>query len=351
MDTQEHSACTALKDLQSHVQDRDQLVDANLVDLQTQILNATTETTLGQQSLQLKIDNQATSLATETSERKANVELLQANISGVQTAIQTEVSNRQEAITGIRSELTTLQTSVPLTVQAAVDKLIDGAPEALDTLKEISAWIESHDGETGVVASLNAMIAQAEANAKNLANATGTLTVSHGGTGATTAKEAEYNLLNAIPVSDVAFSDDDSFACVKSTPTTADGVLVKKKASLFWTYIQNKISSVLGLTKDTYSGKASTAGTADTAKALSAAYLVSGTQTTTSTADGGSNVYTFTDSKGNTSTLTVKNGSKGSTGAQGPAGTNATTTAVATTSSNGLMSAADKTKLNSITIV
>ena len=38
--------------------------------------------------------------------------------------------------------------------------------------------------------------------------------------------------------------------------------------------------------------------------------------------------------------------SKGATGAQGAAGTNATTTAVATTSANGLMSAADKTKLN-----
>jgi hypothetical protein len=36
-----------------------------------------------------------------------------------------------------------------------------------------------------------------------------------------------------------------------------------------------------------------------------------GKQTTTSTADGGSNVYTFTDG----STITVKNGSKGSTGA------------------------------------
>ena len=45
------------------------------------------------------------------------------------------------------------------------------------------------------------------------------------------------------------------------------------------------------------------------------ALLKSGKQTTTSTADGGSNVYTFTDTKGATSTFTVKNGSKGSTGA------------------------------------
>lgn len=43
-------------------------------------------------------------------------------------------------------------------------------------------------------------------------------------------------------------------------------------------------------------------------------------QTTTSTADGGSNVVTVTLSNGTTSTFTVKNGSKGSTGATGAAG-------------------------------
>ena len=53
----------------------------------------------------------------------------------------------------------------------------------------------------------------------------------------------------------------------------------------------------------------------------SLALIKSGKQTTTSTADGGSNVYTFTDTKGATSTFTVKNGSKGSQGPQGPTGT------------------------------
>lgn len=48
--------------------------------------------------------------------------------------------------------------------------------------------------------------------------------------------------------------------------------------------------------------------------------IISGSQTTTSTADGGSNVYTFTDVAGKTSTITVKNGSKGSQGIQGPKG-------------------------------
>jgi hypothetical protein len=43
-------------------------------------------------------------------------------------------------------------------------------------------------------------------------------------------------------------------------------------------------------------------------------------QTTTSSADGGSNVVTVTLSNGTTSTFTIKNGSKGSTGATGAAG-------------------------------
>lgn len=123
--------------------------------------------------------------------------------------------------------------------------------------------------------------------------------------------------------------------------------------------------------------------------------LTGGEQTSTSSADGGSNVYTFSDgstitvrngSKGsqgnpgkdgtngtngtsvtvasvsesdtdggnNTITfsdgtiITIKNGMKGAKGDKGDAGTNATTTVVATTSANGLMSKDDKSKLDGI---
>lgn len=53
------------------------------------------------------------------------------------------------------------------------------------------------------------------------------------------------------------------------------------------------------------------------------ALLKSGSQTATSNDDGGSNIYTFTNTKGATSTFTVRNGSKGSmgpTGSVGPTG-------------------------------
>lgn len=66
-----------------------------------------------------------------------------------------------------------------------------------------------------------------------------------------------------------------------------------------------------------------------------AAATASGRQTTTSTADGGSNVYTFT-LNGTNSTLTVKNGTKGSTGAAGTRGSRwSTGTAITGTSTTG----------------
>lgn len=57
-------------------------------------------------------------------------------------------------------------------------------------------------------------------------------------------------------------------------------------------------------------------------------YLTGGSQTSTSTADNGNNVFTFTKSDGTTATFTVKNGSKGSTGT---AGTSVTVSSTATT--------------------
>ena len=47
---------------------------------------------------------------------------------------------------------------------------------------------------------------------------------------------------------------------------------------------------------------------------------VSAKQTTTSTADGGTNIMTFTFGDGTSTTLSVKNGSKGSDGVRGVTG-------------------------------
>ena len=98
-------------------------------------------------------------------------------------------------------------------------------------------------------------ISTAETNAKNLANATGTLAVANGGTGATTAKGAQKSLLSDIQTETTEMDDTTEFVMKYGTPTDTKGALFKRSATLVWNYIKGKISSVLGLTKDTYGGK------------------------------------------------------------------------------------------------
>lgn len=59
-------------------------------------------------------------------------------------------------------------------------------------------------------------------------------------------------------------------------------------------------------------------------------FLTGGSQTTTSTANGGSNVFTFTKSDGTKATFTVKNGSKGTNGTDGKDGVRGNTWRVGT---------------------
>jgi hypothetical protein len=115
-------------------------------------------------------------------------------------------------------------------------------------------------GEWSRVAFINDTVAKAESLNK-------TLPIAEGGTGATTASEAEYKMIIPEEIT-TDLGDNDLVAGIYATPDKNKGVIYKRKGSSIWNYIQGKISSVLGLTKTAYGGKASTAGTADTAKAL-----------------------------------------------------------------------------------
>ena len=86
----------------------------------------------------------------------------------------------------------------------------------------------------------------------------GVQTVENGGTGATTAKDAFMNLANGLSEDNGPL--DTEYMAYKNTGGTHWGLYT---LSTLWNYIKNKISSVLGLTKDNYGGKADTAGTAD----------------------------------------------------------------------------------------
>ncbi len=83
---------------------------------------------------------------------------------------------------------------------------------------------------------------------------TDTLSVENGGTGGTTAKEAQYNLLGNMNTVTSAMDDNTLIAGVYLNPSGTNGTIHKRKASLFWDYISGKIKDVLGLTATQYAG-------------------------------------------------------------------------------------------------
>ena len=102
-----------------------------------------------------------------------------------------------------------------------------------------------------------------------------TMKILYGGTGATSAKGAEFNITAGISSQTSDFTDTTKITCVQESPSVSTGRFFYSSASYLWNYIKDKISSVLGLTATNYGGtalnatnaeqatRASTAGTAD----------------------------------------------------------------------------------------
>ena len=138
-------------------------------------------------------------------------------------------------------------------------------PTTTSELENTSGFITSSDSITGNAAT--ATTANKVANALTVNGKTydgssavdaGVQTIENGGTGATNAAGG-FNAL-ADGVRDSSTPEDYEKMLLKSS-----GTWYKTTCLDFWNYIKGKISSVLGLTKDIYGGKASTAGTADKA--------------------------------------------------------------------------------------
>ena len=94
---------------------------------------------------------------------------------------------------------------------------------------------------------------------KDLTNATGTLPVANGGTGATTAKNGFVSLANGLTQGQDP--QDEEYMIYKSSGHWGLYTLFQ-----FWEYIKGKISSVLGLTASDYNGRARIATNADYSK-------------------------------------------------------------------------------------
>lgn len=92
--------------------------------------------------------------------------------------------------------------------------------------RQSSAALEQQKGEPDGIAPLNDE---------------GVLDVTHGGTGASNPKAAQYNLLSNIDSDADAVADDTSVVVALASPTPSVGALVKKSALKLYNYILSKL--------------------------------------------------------------------------------------------------------------
>ncbi len=124
--------------------------------------------------------------------------------------------------------------------------------------------------------------------------------ITHGGTGETSLERSCNALINGLSLGGDNPQDTDYFISqyVGGGQTTYH----RRPISALWGYIKSKIASVLGLTATSYGGKASTAGTADTAKACSGN---SATATKATQDENGNNIATSLSTKKHHQLITI----------------------------------------------
>lgn len=159
------------------------------------------------------------------------------------------------------------------------------------------------------------------------------LPTTKGGTGTNAASKSALasSLINSLNTESSTPKDADYYVSQYAGGGTSNTSFVRRPVSALWNYIKGKISSVLGLTASAYSGKASTAGTADKAVADKSGNDIEETYATKS------------ELSTHTSDTTVHITAEERTAWNAKA-----STSVATTSANGLMSKTDKAKLDGI---
>ena len=170
------------------------------------------------------LSDDATAMNTQITENKSNIAALSDDASAMNTQIQTNKDN----IATNTSDISALKTSVA----GKADKV--------------------HTHSAGDITS-------------------GTLPIANGGTGVTTQADINKAFIGNLETGESDVTDGTEFVSSWATDNgfnepEAVNTPYRRKFIKVWNYIKDKISSVLGLTKDNYGGKASTAGTADYAR-------------------------------------------------------------------------------------
>ena len=97
---------------------------------------------------------------------------------------------------------------------------------------------------------------------------TAVVPVSKGGTGATTAKAARYNLFNGVTDAESKPNDGTVMLFAYQSPTSAGDAVYRNTAGRFWDYIKSKASAVFAAINHThsYAGSSTAGGAANSAK-------------------------------------------------------------------------------------
>ena len=183
----------------------------------------------------------------ESTYRTGNVNITKANV-GLGSVVDTG-----DSATPVENGTTKFTTGGAYTELAKKQDVLtfDTAPAASSTNPVTSNGIKT-------------AIDNAETNAKNLANATGTLAIDHGGTGATTDKAAQNNLLGSMNQATDDLTDDTQFVFKYGTPSDSNGALCNRTAQYPVKYFNNRISGrphiVCGTAASTVAKTASLAG-------------------------------------------------------------------------------------------
>lgn len=89
----------------------------------------------------------------------------------------------------------------------------------------------------------------------------GTIGLGYGGTGATTAKGAEYNVLAGLIENSASMDDNSRIVSAYTYPNTTDGRLFWRKASVLWDYIKKKTDALYATAGHTQSASTISSGT------------------------------------------------------------------------------------------
>ncbi len=210
--------------------------------------------------------------------------LLEKNLRDYQQSDhETRITASEKAISTLNGTSST-EGSVAHTVAAEIAKVVAGADESYDTLKEIADWISTHSQSA---AAMNSAIS---ANTSSISSL-----------------QSGKNDKIYITDSSAALSDSSTVTTFSgaSNPTSA----TRWTLSTLWTYIKDKISSVLGLTSSKYSGVAAKATQLETTRTINGTNFNGTAIITTANWGTARNISIADSDAGNTGAAVSVNGS------------------------------------------